>query len=95
MTRVLDPIRLDREIERIDELDLAVKDAIRTGCLRATHKEVPDEVIEQIQDDLERTVQTMRSARLMDDGDMWERCLDIIKDYAEEYIERKWEECLK
>lgn len=82
------PIRLDREIERIDELDLAVKDAIRVGCLRATTKEVPDEVIEQIQGELYSTVRTMWSARLMDDGDMWERCLDIIKDYAEEYIGR-------
>lgn len=74
--------------EKIDEIDLAVRDAIDDGLSDS----ITEEEYERIMGDLWSAIQNLRVASHLKDKDMWQRTIERITRYAEAWEERKQEE---
>lgn len=85
--RLLDPIQLKDPPERRDGVGEDVARAIGVGILRTTW-EVDDRMVEEIRDDIYDLEHIAKCAYRMKDWDMYDKCIDRIKDYAEAYMER-------
>lgn len=85
--RLLDPIQLKDPPERRDKVGEDVVRAIGVGILRTTW-EVDDRMVEEIRKDLDSLENTAKCAYRMEDWEMYDECIDRIKDYAEAYMER-------
>lgn len=76
--------------EELDEIDVAVRDAIAEGL----SDRFTDEDYESIFGDLYSAIQTLRVARVMKDRDMWVRTIERITRYAKEQKGEKGTNCL-